>query len=70
MKVQYRRDGRGIILLDAEDVELAKLYLQEQKGNSFERRIAVIKMFRDNGHTIWGAGDIVHCAWEQLYGVL
>lgn len=66
-KIKYSPDGRGLVFLDEEDVELAEIYLLEQEGSDIYRQIEVTKIFvKEAGMTIFQASDIVGCAWERL----
>lgn len=66
-QVVYHRDGRSTLLLDAEDVELAQLYLKEQSTSisEMQARKNVIQLFIKNGASLGSACDIVSCAWGR-----
>jgi hypothetical protein len=65
-KIVYNRDGRQMISLDREEVELAKIYLSQESGSPTHRRInAMKKLKQESEFSVSHCGDLVFCAWEQ-----
>jgi len=60
-KVKFWLDGRREVSLDREDVDLARLFLQEGRTT-----IGTAKEFRESGYSLTDAVAIANCAAQEL----
>lgn len=60
-KVRFWLDSRREVLLDRDDVDLARLFLQEGRTT-----IGTAKEFRESGYSITDAVAIANCAAQEI----